>query len=262
MPGSMIWDKDKTLQTLVHYTYEGEPVVVSYMVGRGEVIWWASAMPLTNVGIRDENNLDLLINSVGQGKHILWDEYFQGNSRHQIAAFPPAVRWTLWGQCLAFAFMLVLTYSRRSGPVIPLVTESRLSPLEFVDTLGNLYARAGAAQVPVEIAFTRFRQLAARRLGLSGKSNAQQLAQAMLVRRLVSGSEFGTRLQRCEDAISDPTLTEKEALRLVQFLNRAAETLQQTSAVSQEKQNAGDTSSAVPLPKRAAEGHRGAAGAD
>lgn len=260
MSGSMIWDEEKSLQTLVHYAYQGEPVVVSYMVGRGEVIWWASALPLTNVGIRDKNNLDLLINSVGQGKHILWDEYFQTFTKHEIAAFPPGVKWALWGQCLAFCVMLVLTYSRRSGPMVPLVPESRLSPLEFVDTLGNLYARAGAAQVPVEIAFTRFRQLAARRLGLSGKIKAQQLAQAVLVRRLVSGQEFAAQLQRCEDAISDPTLTEKEALRLVQFLNHAAEALRQTSAVSQEKQNAGDTSSAVPLSKRAAKSNRGTAG--
>lgn len=260
MSGSMIWDESETLQTLVHYTYEGEPVVVSYMVGRGEVIWWASALPLTNVGIREKNNLDLLINSVGNGKHILWDEYFQTFTKHEIAAFPPAVKWALWGQCLAFCVMLVLTYSRRSGPVVPLVPESRLSPLEFVDTLGNLYARAGAAQVPVEIAFTRFRQLAARRLGLSGSIKAQQLAQAMLVRRLVSGQEFAAQLQRCEEAISDPTLTEKEALRLVQFLNQAAETLRQTSAVSEEKQHAGDTSSADPLQKRAAKSNRGTAG--
>jgi len=264
MSGSLVWNKAKALQTIVHFTYKDEPVVVSYMVGHGEVIWWASALPLTNAGIRDKNNLNLLINSLGDGKHILWDEYFQSEAKHEIVAFPPAVRWALAGQCLAFGLMLVFTYSRRSGPVLPLVPESRLSPLEFVDTLGNLYGRAGAAQVPVEIAFTRFRQLASRRLGLLGTINAQQLAQAMVVRRLVPNKEFAVRLQRCEDAISDPTLTEKEALRLVQFLNQAAEALKKTSAVAvsekQEKQNAGDTPGAIPLPKRTAKSHRGAAG--
>ena len=260
MSGAEIWEESESLPVLVHYTYKDEPVVVSYMVGRGEVIWWASPLPLTNVGIRDKNNLNLLINSVGQGKHILWDEYFQSEAAHEIVVFPPIVKWALWGQCLAFAVMLVLSFSRRSGPMIPLVPESRLSPLEFVDTLGNLYQRAGAAQVPVEIAFTRFRQLASRRLGLFGTVSAQQLAQAMLVRRLVSNPNFATRLRRCEDAISDPTLTEKEALTLVQFLNEAAETLKKTSAVNQEKQNAGDTSTAVSLPKRAEKSHRGATG--
>jgi hypothetical protein len=260
MDRTTTWDKSKSLDVLVHYAYEDDPVVVSYMVGRGEVIWWASDLPLTNAGIRDKNNLNLLINSLGVGKHILWDEYFQSEARHEVVAFPPMVKWALAGQIALFGIMLLLTYSRRSGPVIPLVPESRLSPLEFVDTLGNLYARAGAAQVPVEIAFARFRQLAARRLGLYGTVSAQQLAQAMLVRRLVAGPEFSARLQRCEDAISDPTLNEKEALALVQFLNQAAETLQLTSAVPQEKQHAGDTSSAVPLPKPAAKSHRGAAG--
>ena len=260
MDRASIWDKSQSLETLVHYTYEDEPVVVSYMLGRGEVIWWASDLPLTNEGIRDKNNLNLLINSIGQNKRILWDEYFQTEAGHEIVVFPPLVKWALLGQCLLFGIMLVFTYSRRSGPVIPLVPESRLSPLEFVDTLGNLYARAGAAQVPVEIAFQRFRQLAGRRLGLYGTVSAQKLAQSMLVRRLVSGADFSARLQRCEDAISDPNLTEKEALTLVQFLNQAAKTLQQTSAVPQEKQHAGDTSSAVPLPQRAEKSHRGAAG--
>ena len=264
MDGSWAWDKSKSLETLTHYTHEDDAVVVTYMVGRGQVIWWASDLPLTNVGIRDKNNLNLLINSVGEGKYILWDEYFQSRASHEVMAFPPLVRWALLGQCALFGIMLLLTYSRRSGPVIPLVTESRLSPLEFVDTLGNLYARAGAAQVPVEIAFQRFRQLAARRLGLYGTVSAQQLAQAMQVRRLVAGPDFSAKLRRCEEAISDPSLSEKEALALVQFLNRAAETLQLTSAVSfsekQEKQHAGDTSSVVPLPQRAAKSDRRTAG--
>jgi len=249
MDRELTWDKSKTLETVVHFTYEDDPVVVSYMVGQGEVIWWASDLPLTNAGIRDKNNLNLLINSLGEGKHILWDEYFQSTATHEIVIFPPLVRWALLSQCVLFGIMLLITFSRRSGPVIPLVPESRLSPLEFVDTLGNLYARAGAAQVPVEIAFARFRQLAARRLGLYGNVPAQQLAQAMLIRRLVAGAEFSARLRRCEEAISDPTLSEKEALALVQFLNSAAEKLQLTSAVPQEKHHAGDTERTVPLSK-------------
>ena len=262
--GAAIWDKSNTLETLVHFTCADEPVVVSYMVGRGEVIWWASPLPLTNAGIRDKNNLNLLINSLNRDKHILWDEYFQNEAGRELVVFPPMVRWALTGQCLVLALMLLLTFSRRSGPTIPLAPESRLSPLEFVDTLGNLYQRAGTAQVPVEIAFTRFRQLAARRLGLFGTVSAQHLAQAMLVRRLVSDRSFAAQLARCEDAISDPTLTEKEALALVQFLNQAAETLKKTAAVpsfsNQEKQNAGDTSSAVSLPQRTAKSHRGTTG--
>jgi len=259
MSGEGTWEKSKVLETLVHYSCDDEPTVVSYMVGKGEVIWWASALPLTNNGIRDKNNLNLLINSIGEGKHILWDEYFQ-TPDHEVMVFPRIVKWALWLQGGAFAIMLLITFSRRSGPVIPLVPESRLSPLEFVDTLGNLYQRAAAAQVPVEIAFTRFRQLAARRLGLFGTISAQQLAQAMMMRRLVADKNFPARLMRCEEAISDPTLTEKEALALVQFLNEAAETLRQTSAVPQEKRNAGDTPSSEPLPKRAAKSDSRAAG--
>jgi hypothetical protein len=33
-------------------------VVVKYPFGRGEVLWWASATPLTNAGLKEPGNLE------------------------------------------------------------------------------------------------------------------------------------------------------------------------------------------------------------
>ena len=52
--------------------------------------------------------------------------------------------WAGWQIALAFAALL-FTFSRRSGPLRMPLQESRLSPLEFVDTLGDLYQSAHAA---------------------------------------------------------------------------------------------------------------------
>ncbi len=40
--------------------------VVSYPLGKGEVIWWADSTPLTNYGLTQASNLMLFLNSVGE----------------------------------------------------------------------------------------------------------------------------------------------------------------------------------------------------
>src|SRR6185437_16247299 len=78
MSPSAYW-KSSHAFCLVHYADGDRPVVVSYKVGKGEVIWWASSIPLTNAGISSAGNLALLLNSLGdRDVHILWDEYFHG----------------------------------------------------------------------------------------------------------------------------------------------------------------------------------------
>ena len=62
------------------------------------------------------------------------------------------------GLQVAIAFIaLMCTFSRRSGPVRMPATDSRLSPLEFVETLGDLYSNAHAAPAAVGVAYQRLR---------------------------------------------------------------------------------------------------------
>src|SRR5258708_17649213 len=122
-------------------------MVVSYKVGKGEVIWWAATRPLTNIGIQESGNLALLLGSLGDNKNvrILWDEYFHGYQRSLLAyVWEPPLLFGL----LQFGFtglVLLLTFAKRNGPIRPLYEASRLTPLEFVHTLGGLYQRAKAS---------------------------------------------------------------------------------------------------------------------
>ena len=56
------------------------PIVVSYKVGLGEVIWWGANTPLTNAAIAKSGNMALLLNSLGKPGEVrvFWDEYFHG----------------------------------------------------------------------------------------------------------------------------------------------------------------------------------------
>ena len=123
-------------------------MVVRYSYGKGEVLWWASATPLTNAGLKEPGNMEFFLACLGgRQNQILWDEYVHGYRQSLAASVAHSpVKW-LFLQLIIVSLAVLLTFSRRSGPVFPAVGEVRLSPLEFVSTLGGLYQRAGAASV-------------------------------------------------------------------------------------------------------------------
>jgi len=233
--GMFKWDPSDT-SAVVHFAdQKGNAVVVSYAAGNGSVLWWASAWPLENAGIREKNNLELLLNSASGHKRILWDEFYQ-NEHKQTAEHKPvrAYKWAL-AQLAIIAVAVVLTFSRRSGPLVPLTQESRLSPLEFVETLGNVFRRAESTHVAVEIAFQRFRQLAARRLGIRGTSNATEIVDAMFHRGIRLSESTAGLVRASESAANDATLTERAALEYVRALNDATHAMDAASKIVKNK---------------------------
>ncbi len=164
-------------------------LVVKYPFGRGEVLWWASATPLTNAGLKEPGNLEFVL----------------------------------------------ATFSRRSGPTCVPTTEVRLSPIEFVQTLGGLYERAGTASVVVDICYRRFRYWLTRRLGVAGNSSSDELATAIRDRWEFTDDHFIATLRSCEASTSDPFLQAPVALRLLQELDGYAAQLKLFQGVRKEK---------------------------
>jgi len=219
-PGSY-WKKRST-SFLVHYEDDGRPIVISYGVGRGQVIWWAGSFPLSNGGIAQSGNLNLLLNSLGQAGRVrvLWDEYFHGERRSLTAYIgKTALQWGLW-QGLAVFLAVIATFSRRNGPIHPAYETSRLSPLEFVETLGNLYRRARAAGDGIEVPYTRFKLFVTRRLGLPGGLSATELARAVHDRLGYKDPGLAPLLARIEASVGRSDLDEKDALEMLQQLSR------------------------------------------
>jgi Domain of unknown function (DUF4350) len=218
-------------KVLAHYADEDRPIVVSYKVGLGEVIWWGSSMPLTNAFISKSGNMALLLNSLGLDEgnrnqvHILWDEYFHGQRASAFSYLSDPALAAGLAQCVLVFIALILTFSRRNGPIHQLPEPSRLSPLEFVHTLGKLYRRANAVHSALAIPYTRFRMLATRRLGISPDVPAAELARSIKNRLRYQDDSFESLLQQIEDALHNPELAEAEALTLVQQLNRHTQNL-------------------------------------
>ena len=225
-----------SLKYLVHYADGDRPVVVSYKVGKGQVIWWGASAPLTNGGIARSGNLALLLNSMGDPSevHVFWDEYFHGYRRSAGSYFSAKPVLLAFAQGALVCLALLFTYSRRNGPIRPWLEPSRLSPLEFVETLGNLYRQANAVQAALEVPYARFRFLTTRQLGLKSDIPAADLARAIRNRLRYRDTGLEQTLQAIEATRYGPELSEAQTLALVQQLSRHAYNLKFISKHEQE----------------------------
>jgi hypothetical protein len=225
MLGSGQWDLSDGNQVPL-YGNAGEAVAVTWKLEKGRVIWWAAPTPITNAGITRDGNLAFFLDCIQAVRPVaspgettvLWDEYFHGYRGSLWDYFKKTpVPWALYQLALVSVFVL-LAFSRRSGPLVTPATESRLSPLEFVDTLGDLYRRARAGSAAVRVAYQRFRTLLVRRLGLSSSISNVQLDAAVRERLGWKQPGFINTLQLAETAVRQTDIPGSEALKIVQAL--------------------------------------------
>jgi uncharacterized protein DUF4350 len=214
--------------------------VVSWSLGDGEVLWWAGSTPLTNAGITRDDNLTFFLNSVsnwsdGHPYRIYWDEYFHGQ-RSSLWSYAQKTSLT-WGllQIGLLAGAVLFTLGRRSGPVYRQPVISRLSPLEYVDTLGGLYERAGAASAAVSVSHLRLRYLLVRQLGLPNDVPDRELAQFAEERLGWKNFQTENALGRAEIASRASKMRSREALDLIRVLERYAQQLEVRTQFREEK---------------------------
>lgn len=210
-----------SLRKIAVYGSKDTAAVVTYRFGKGQVIWWASATPLTNQFIRQSGNLAFFLNCVGRPRQvkIFWDEYFHGirGSLLTFLARTPLL-WGLMQMCLIF-LVIIATYSRRLGPIRLPVTQSRLSPMEFVDTLGDLYTSANASSTAVGVSYRRFRFILTRKLGLPIDFPCADLAKRASENLGWEEEPLLQAMSRCELAAKNDHIHVDQPLALVQQLH-------------------------------------------
>jgi Domain of unknown function (DUF4350) len=218
------------------YGRDGKPGVVWYRFGKGQVIWWAIASPISNGSIREKGNLALFLNSLGPpNSRVLWDEYFHGMRRSLNSYFAQTpLPWA--GLQIVIAFVAVLfTFSRRSGPIRMPPDESRLSPLEFVETMGNLYESAHAAPAAVEIVYQRLRLSLARRLAIPAAAKLPELCKVAAERLEWSADTLFHTFSHAERAMRDINPDDEEALDLVRKLHEYSDRLESQRKPAEER---------------------------
>jgi Domain of unknown function (DUF4350) len=233
------WSGFSPAQLSVYGDSDGT-VVVSWAKGKGNILWWAGSTPLSNAGITHEDNLAFFLNSVGRWNknepyHIYWDEYFHGQ-RSSLWGYvgKTSLAWSAL-QLGLLAIAIFWTFGRRSGPVFVPAEASRLSPLEFVDTLGGLYERAGAASSAVSIAAMQLRGLLVRQLGLPASISNAELTAAAESRLGWKDSGLAETLSEAAAAAHHTKFSPKAALALVQRLEEFTARLDLRRQIRREK---------------------------
>lgn len=223
---------------LVVYGSQDTAAVVTYRFGKGQVIWWAAPTPLTNGAILHASNLTFFLNCMGSpGRvHVFWDEYFHGVRSSLVSFFAGTP--VFWGVAqFGLVFLAILaTYSRRLGPIRAPVTQSRLSPLEFVDTLGDLYDSAHVASAAIGIVYQRFRFILTRKLGLPANAAVSDVAKSASQSLGWEEAPLLHTLTQCELASQSGDPHVQKPVELVQQLYDYSERLEVTRPNIKERQ--------------------------
>ncbi len=168
------WSKDGP-RYVVEQRCGKDAVVVRYSVGKGEAVWWSSATPMENAGLKNDASLRLLLASVGAGPGLARDagrDVVFGESLHgavkslwdEAKGLP--LQWLALQAALLFA-LLVVSFSRRRGPVRAPVRLPRSSPVEFAVSMGDLYEKAAASSAATEAAKRRLLRVVTREAGVA-----------------------------------------------------------------------------------------------
>jgi hypothetical protein len=230
IPEPVHWEsKGAEYKVKVEQRCGADAVVVRFRVGDGEAIWWASPMPLTNAGLSGDPSLKLALASIGPpGQTVLFDEYlhtWHDSIQSTIAGLP---WWPLAGQCAAAGALLLFSFSRRNGPLRMPVVLPRTSPIEFAESMGELYHKAGATQAATEAARGRLIALLREQCGIPRealRAHPPLVAQTLAERFGGQWSELESHLEQAAEAAST-ALAPKSALKLVQSLDADCRRLQ------------------------------------
>ena len=128
-------------------------------------------------------------------------------------------------QLAAVALLLVLSFGRRSGPLRTLTAASRTSPLEFAESMGALYQKAGAADVAVGAAERRLMEFLHEEGGIPREtlrngpnSGPEAIAAAVAARFFYTTPDFAVDLKAAREA-EFSKLSAKGALELVRRID-------------------------------------------
>jgi hypothetical protein len=201
-----------------------DAVVVRMQMGRGEAVWWSSATALSNDELRTGADLRLLLLSVGEDRAVVWDESLHATVPGMWSKAHDLPLWWLIGQVALVMVLLVLSFSRRNGPVRSPVMVPRSSPVEFATSMGDLYAKARATSAVTEAARRRLVRAMIREAGVPKgviESGTQAVVNALRERLGGDWSPVGQHLDRADEAKENPT--GREALAIARVLSEDTE---------------------------------------
>jgi hypothetical protein len=197
--------------------------VVAARIGRGRVIYWVSAVPATNAAIDEPGHVELLVNAIGPplDRRVLWDEHYHGHRRSAWSYASGTPLPAALAQLGVIGLAAIVTVSFRRRPLRAVPDPPRTAPLEFVDTMGGLYERAGATTTAVTVALAHLRRRLIMVSGLPSDADDASLARTAAARAGQSPESLAALLARARAASRGP-LAIAAALSVVRSLQDAS----------------------------------------
>jgi hypothetical protein len=223
---SPIWEYPRewadALATAVPLLADKEGTVVSYArIGRGSVVALASPWSLSNRGIGRADNLIFALNVIGPPGPVYFDEYHHGYGENlwwTLASLPVKLA---AAELLLALLVVMYSYSRRFGPVVPL-DRGRRQRSEFLGTMTALLRKGQATRLALRTACDGASQRLRTELGLAPDAGAAEIEQAASRLRPQAADKLATALRQCRSALDGrETLTEARAVALVRQLDEA-----------------------------------------
>jgi hypothetical protein len=138
---------------VTHLAEGGNPVVVSFAQGDGQVILATVPFTFSNEGLKAAGNPELVLNLIsiaGQPGHVWFDEWHHGQRGVNVEPLGPAawLRQTPGGRALIYAAVVLLIalllQGRAFGRPVPLPDNTnRRGPVAYITAMANLSRRAG-----------------------------------------------------------------------------------------------------------------------
>ncbi len=197
--------------------------VVAGRIGKGRAIYWSSALPATNAAVDEPGHVELLVDAIGPplDRRVLWDEHYHGHRRSAWSYASGTPLPAALAQLGVIGLAAFVTVSFRRRPLRAVPDPPRTAPLEFVDTMGGLYQRAGATTTAVTVALAHLRRRLVAVSGLPADADDASLARTAAGRAGLSPESLAALLARARDASRGP-LTTSAALSVVRALQEAS----------------------------------------
>lgn len=203
-------------------------VVRGYRTGKGRIIVISDPELFSNRVVYAEPSNALLAlgmaRAYAQNGSLAFAEFYHGLGRERRSAqselIPAFLRYS-FRQVLLVLLLGLLAASWRFGRPIPLPSTGRRSIAEYMNSVGNLYRRAGARDVALEGLYRNLLRVLREYCGFERDVPPAQLAEECARRRGSDATEIRRLLERCSEALSGRrNLDEKALFSLARQIDR------------------------------------------
>ncbi len=207
----------------------GRDILVEQKFGNGSIVILTDPYIVSNLGIRELDNMQLALNLVDRSGPIVFDEYHHGfgsNNNRFLEYFAGTPVIPMFLQVVFLIGLIMFSQSRRFARPVDEPEPNRLSKLEYVSAMAELQSRTKAYDLALENIYGEFRRRVSRFFGIDNSADKRtDIARAIAERIGEPPEKIDEIMFKCEDIIRGEPTNKKETVALISELRSVEEKL-------------------------------------